>query len=58
MTYKDFVDTDNVDSYNGKYGKNIFGSCDGGEGIGIELHRIGTRIYSTFIRGNYLEIEK
>ena len=57
MTYKDFVDTDNVDSYNGKNGENIFGkSLDGT--LGIELHRLGVRFYSAFIRGNYAETDK
>ncbi len=51
MTYKDFDASERI-TYQSIFGKMVNGYGQDG-GIGIELHRLGIRLYSCFIRGTY-----
>ncbi len=51
MAYNDFDDSDKG-TYSFMFGKSLDGT------LGIELHRLGARFYSAFIRGNYAETDK
>ena len=52
MTYNDFSNSEKS-----QYAS-VFGQTVGGEGMGINLFRLGVRIYSLFIRGNYVKTDK